>query len=144
MGQKIVFNRNKGFSLIELLIVMVVVGILASVGYPSYRDHVLRTQRAEAQSALMDAASRQEQFFLDNKTYTTTIGAGGLNLAALTESGAYALSVVAPTAACPITRCYVLRATPQGGQTDDTRCASLTLSSSGTKNATGTAPTECW
>jgi type IV pilus assembly protein PilE len=144
MYRKLVFNRSRGFTLIELLIAVVIVGILVGIGYPSYRNHVIRGQRTEGQTALMDAAARQEQFFLDNKSYTTTIGAGGLNLAALTESGAYALSVVAPTAGCPIGRCYVLQATPQGGQTDDTRCASLRLSSSGTKAATGTAPAECW
>lgn len=73
---------ERGFTLIELMIVVVVVAILAAVGYPSYRDHVARSQRSQGQQVLSDIAQRQEQFLLDRRQYATAFGsgAGGLNL----------------------------------------------------------------
>lgn len=134
----------QGITLIELMVVVAIVAILAVIAYPAYRDHVLKTRRSEAKAALTDAASREEQFYLDNKTYTQTIGTAGLNMASSTQNGSYVISVDAPTTSCPITGCYALRATPQGPQTDDTRCGTLTLDSGGQRSATGTAPTTCW
>lgn len=128
----------KGFSLLELLIVMVVAGIIAAIAVPSYQEQSRRSQRSAATTALFDATSRQEQFFLDNKTYTTTIIAGGLNMNAITESGSYALSVDAPTGACPLDRCYSVRATPQGAQSADS-CGALTINSERVKS-----PNDCW
>jgi type IV pilus assembly protein PilE len=75
--------RNaRGFTLIELMIVVAVVAILAAVGYPSYRDHVARGQRSQGQQFLSDIAQRQEQFLLDSRQYATALGAGGLGLSA--------------------------------------------------------------
>lgn len=135
------WRRQEGITLIELMVVVVIVAILASIGYPSYREHVIKTRRAEAKAALADAAAREEQFYLDNKTYTPTIGVGGLNASATTEHGDYTVAVAAPTAACPISRCYALTATPLGAQADDTRCGTMRLNSSGQKLPTTTG---CW
>jgi type IV pilus assembly protein PilE len=110
----------KGFSLLELIIVVVVAGVIAAIAIPSYQEQ------------------SQEQFFLDNKSYTTTIIAGGLNMNAITESGSYALSVDAPTGACPLDRCYRVRATPQGAQSADS-CGPLTINSERVKSPNG-----CW
>ncbi len=134
--------RTHGFTLIELMIVVVIVGILAGVAYPSFREQSRRSARAEARAALLDASSRQEQFLLDNKSYTATLS--NLQVASATETGKYAVSVDGATAGCPIARCYSLRATPQGSQAEDTSCSELTLNSSGIKSATGTLPAECW
>ena len=84
------------------------------------------------------ATSRQEQFFLDNKTYTTTIVAGGLNMTAVTESGTYSLSVDDPSGACPLERCYLVRAIPKGVQDGD-KCGQLTVNSDRVKT-----PSNCW
>lgn len=135
-------TAQRGFTLIELMVIVVIVGILASVAYPSFRDQALRASRSDAKAALVDAASRQEQYFLDNKTYTSDVA--DLNLAAETENGYYAVAIDAATAACPVTTCFTARATPLGRQADDTRCAALTLDSRGTKSATGTEPESCW
>lgn len=133
---------QRGFTLVELMIIVVIVGILASVAYPSYRDQALRAARSDAKGALLDMASRQEQYHLDNKTYASD--PDDLNVAAATEHEYYALAIDAATAGCPVSICFVLRATPQGGQADDTRCGQLTLNSRGTKGATGTEPDSCW
>jgi len=129
---------ERGFTLPELMIVLVVAAIIAAIAFPSYQEQVRKGRRAAATAALIDAASRQEQYFLDNKTYTTTIAAGGLNMSAVTEDGTYTLSVDAPTGACLVDRCYLVRATPQGPQAGD-RCGPLTLNSERVKTPSG-----CW
>ena len=73
-------RRSSGFTLIELMIVVVIVAILSMIAYPSYRDHLIRGYRANAQQFMLDIAQRQEQFFLDQRQYTATWGAGGINL----------------------------------------------------------------
>jgi len=128
----------KGFSLLELMIVVVVAGLIAAIAVPSYQEQSRRARRSAATAALFDATSRQEQFLLDNKTYTTTIVAGGLNMNAITESGSYGLSVDPPTGACPVDRCYRVRATPLGAQTADS-CGPLTIDSERVKS-----PNNCW
>ncbi len=131
-------RTSRGFSLVELMVVVVVAAIIAAIAVPSYREHARKSRRADATAALIDATSRQEQFFLDNKTYTATIIAGGLNMAAVTESGTYLLSVDAPTGACPLDRCYRVRATPQGAQSGD-KCGVLAIDSERVKS-----PSNCW
>lgn len=131
-------RADEGFSLIELLVVVVVASIIAAIAVPTYQQHTRKSRRAAATAALMDATSRQEQFFLDNKTYTTTITTGGLNMQAVTDGGTYTLSVDAPSAACVLDRCYQVRATPQGVQTADT-CGVLMINSERVKT-----PVNCW
>ncbi len=127
-----------GFSLIEVLIIAAVVALLATLAYPAYQDQIMKARRSTAKAALADAGSRQEQFFLNNKSYTTTVGPTGLNLATTTDGGFYELSVDDPTAACPLDRCWRMRAEPQSAQADD-RCGELAISSDGIRT-----PTECW
>ena len=118
--------RCRGFTLMELMIVVVMAAIIAAIAVPAYKEQARTARRATAHAALQDAASRQEQFFLDNKTYTTTIGPGGLNMSATSEGDYYAIEVDAPTAACAIDRCYKLTARPQGAQAGDS-CDPITL-----------------
>ncbi len=129
-----------GFTLTELMIAVVIIAILSSIAYPSYQNHVRKSRRAAAHTALMDAAARQEQFFLDNRTYADSVAAD-LNMSATTGGGHYAI-VVDPedVVNCPIGSCYVLRATPQDGQAADP-CGALTLDADGEK---GAAKAGCW
>ena len=132
-------TKNSGFSLIELMIVVAIIGILAAVAVPAYRDHVLRSHRADAQTILLDLAARQERFIAQNPaSYATDISAAnGLNLGRTTSrEGYYNLTVVANATS------YVLTATATGGQANDTDCATITFSSAGVKS--GTTPGECW
>ncbi len=59
-----------GFSLIELMVTVAIIAILATIAYPSYTDHVVRSNRTEAQRELLRLANLQEQFYSDNRTYT--------------------------------------------------------------------------
>lgn len=147
----------RGLTLIELMVVVAIVVILVAIAYPSYQSQITRVKRSVAKSALLDVAARQEQYFLDNRTYTTALTSLGYGAdvvyldsdrSAVTETSSnrvYAVSVLATTTGCPIASCYVLQAVPQLAQAaDDAQCATLTLSSSGIKSATGTAPSTCW
>jgi len=135
-------KSESGFSLIELMIVVVIVGILFGVSLPAYQGYTLRSHRTEAHSSLLDIAARQERFVAQNNTYTTNISAAtGLGLGSTTtQEGYYNLSV----AACgtgTIATCYQITATATGRQTADTDCLTIGYSSTGAKSGT---TAECW
>lgn len=65
------YKHNRGFTLMELMITVAIVGILAAIAYPSYTDYVIRGHRAAAKSEMMDIANRQQQYFLANRGYAT-------------------------------------------------------------------------
>jgi type IV pilus assembly protein PilE len=141
-------TRQKGMTLIELMIVVVIVAVLASIAVPSYRQYVLRTHRTEAKSALLKLAASQEKFYLQNNTYATdsqltTAPPNGLGMPATTENGWYTLSIANGANATT----FSATATATGAQTADTACASLTITALGVKTATksgGTTSTVCW
>jgi len=119
-----------GFTLIELMITVAIIGILAAIAYPSYQDYVRRSVRAAAQSHMLAIAARQEQFLLDRKTYTATLGSGGLNLTAPAETaGRYTFAAVVSTT--PLT--YTITATAAGAQAVD---GDLGLTNTGLKTPT--------
>jgi type IV pilus assembly protein PilE len=149
-------HRNRGFTLIEVMVVVVIVAILASIAYPSYRDHVIRSQRSVAMGTLMDLAARQEQYFLDNRQYASSLTNLGYpadevhldsnrnTVEATSPRRIYEVNLQAATTDCPATSCFVLQAIPRGAQAADTRCATFTLASDGTRSATGTDAISCW
>lgn len=136
-------KKLRGFTLIELMIVVVIISILAAIGYPMYLDQIRKSRRATAQATLNDAAARMEQFFLDRKSYANDMNQLGYAVAAATPfetpEAFYNVDVDAPTAACPIATCYSLTATAINLQTDDTVCLTITLTSRGNRT-----PAACW
>ena len=94
-------GRRRGFTLIELMIVVGIIGILAAIGIPAYQGYVLRSHRTDAHSSLLDIAARQERFVAQRNTYTTVIAADtGLNLgSANSRDGYYTLEVKADACA---------------------------------------------
>ena len=117
--------RQRGFSLLELMITVVIIGILAAVAYPSYLDYVRRGNRSAAQTYMMTIANRQEQYLLTNRSYAAT--AAALNLSPPTETtGKYTFAVTLPTPTS-----YTITATAIGSQVPDG--GPLTLDSTGAK-----------
>lgn len=118
-----------GFSLIELMVVLVVLGIVASVAFPSYFEYRMRANRSAAQQFMMTVANRQEQYVLDARAYTGTIGAGGLGLTVPADvAPLYAITVALQPGPPPG---FTITATPSGYQAKD---GVLTLTSTGVRS----------
>jgi type IV pilus assembly protein PilE len=126
----------RGFTLIELMITVVVVGILAAIAYPSYQTYMKKARRSDAQQMMLAISVRQAQYLLDARGYTAQVDDDGLNMPArdgwncadTTCSNAYyAISVTAPVGTPPT---YMITGTPSGQQADD---GTLTLDHEGKK-----------
>lgn len=132
-------HRTRGFTLIEVMIVVAVIAILAAVAYPSYERYAMRAKRSEAQQLMLAISSKQAQYILDARSYTSTIGTGGLNIsregwtcaASSCGNGAYTVAIVVDNAATPPT--FTITATPAGSQAID---GTMTLDSVGSKTRT--------
>jgi type IV pilus assembly protein PilE len=137
--------QERGFTLIELMITVVIVAILASVALPSYQNHLQKARRADAYDCLLNAAQRQESFFYQNNTYASTIDALGMDAESCGDGDYYTLKIDGDP---NIATSYKLTAERVEGseQMKDTKCGDLTLSSTGEKsNEKGSLPgSQCW
>lgn len=128
-------RRNRGFTLIELMIAVVVVAILAAIAYPAYQKHLAKGRRAAAQAHLMDIAQREQQYFLDQRSYAPDVAT--LNLPMPSEVvGYYQNPVTITTTQTPPG--FVASAVPIGTQASNNE-PTLSIDQSGAKTPTGTA-----
>ena len=139
-------RRQRGVTLIELLVAVVIVGILGMIAYPSYTSHLVKSRRAQATACLQEAAQYMERVYTTNLRYdqtaTTSIAVSLPTTACIQDlNGRYVLSIASVSA-----NAFALKATPQGAQaTADTQCGTLGLSQAGTKTITGTGTVAaCW
>lgn len=130
-------NRfSQGFTLVELMIVVVIVAVLAAIALPSYQQYVRRSERSKAQSLMLEISTRQQQYLLDARVYHTTIGTGGLNIGnkdgwtctATCTNGKYVVTVTLQAGPPPG---FTITADPTG--TTQAVDGTLTLTSGGVK-----------
>lgn len=132
-------KQYAAFSIIELLLVLAIIAILCAAVYPSYQAHVIKTRRSQAKVALMDLASRLEQYHLVHQSYKDATLAT-LNVKSVAENKDYRLEIQTATDSH-----YAIAAVPQGAQTKDTQCGALTYNEKGEKGFTGSGtPAKCW
>jgi type IV pilus assembly protein PilE len=128
----------RGFTLIELVIVIAIVALLVTVALPSYRDHVRKSRRAEAQAYLMSVAGRQSQFLVDTRGYAATLGTINIPMPASVVAS-YDVTLAAAAGPPPT---FTLTAAPKAG-TDQVyeKCGTLTINQTGAKTA---SLSSCW
>jgi len=137
-------QKATGFTLIEIVIVLVIIGILASVAIPTYRKHVVRSNRSAAESYMKEVAGKQERFLLDNRQYALTMALLGETVPSNVSSN-YTITIADDDPGSTVPG-YVITATPIGGQlADDSTCGTLTLNHLGTQTPVASGNTaRCW
>lgn len=144
-----VTRRAHGMSLIELMIVVVILAVIATIAVPSYRRYLLRAQRADATTELLRVRSAQEKYFLQNNRYATTDefddpkNAGGLGFTGTSEHGYYLIDLPIATVTT-----FTVRARATAGQIEDSTCQTFTVDELGVRTATDAGGADmtatCW
>jgi type IV pilus assembly protein PilE len=138
--------RNRGFTLIEIMIVVLIVGVLAAIAWPQYTQYVLDSNRSTCAAKLVELSNYMERYFTENQSYRDTDGDPPAVTDFLSSDScppdssnpAYTLSIAADSDTE-----YTLMATAQGRQTNDD-CGNLTLDETGDKGASGGTVNQCW
>lgn len=129
----------RGVTLMELMIVVVIVSILAALAYPSYRQYAARAKRNEARAALLQIATNQERFYLQNSTYTTDMSNLGFASAGpiTSDTGSYSIAVTSANA-----NDFTAVATYQNADAEAGKCLTFSINGRGAK--TSSPYTDCW
>lgn len=132
-------HKAAGFSLIELLTVLVIMATLLGLAMPAYNSYLQKTRRSDAKSALLQLAAAQERWFFQNNQYTSTLS----DLGNATSPEGYYTITLAATAST-----YTLTATATGKQSGDTDCQKFFVDETGDKTAQDSSSTDntanCW
>jgi type IV pilus assembly protein PilE len=133
---------NKGFTLIELMVVVAIIGVLAAIAIPAYSKYAVQAKRSAAESFIMSVANRQEQYILDARHYASSVAA--LNMVVPTDVDANYTITVSNVGTAPPT--YSVNAEPKEAQAaNDTQCGTLSINQAGTKSQSGTGNVnDCW
>ncbi len=133
-------NNTCGFTLVELMIVVVIVAILGSIAYPVYQDQMRKTRRADAKSALMDAAAKMERHYTQFGRYSATLA--NVGIAATSPENFYS---IAATVTNPNSQTFTMTATRAGQQAGD-KCGNYTINQAQNRSVTGGSLTsqQCW
>ena len=127
-------RRQFGFTLVDLMVAIAIVGVLAGIAYPSYVKQIVKSNRAAAQAVLMDISQKQSEYLLDNRAYASDVDTLHVNVPSKVSS-LYTISITASTTNPPT---FTAKATPitGGNQASD---GELTINSAGAKT-----PAENW
>lgn len=138
-------RRIRGFTLIELMVVLAIVAILAAIAVPAFTGQVRKSRRSDAMQALSELQLKEERYRASNATYGSIVAVGG---SSTSQNAYYALSYGTPATdaacTCSTATCYALTAAAQGAQASDTACASMVLTNK-CGSITKTPTTDrCW
>lgn len=142
--EKRISGRVNGFTLLEVMIVVAIVGILAAIAYASYQGQITKSRRSAGAGCLQERAQFMERYYTTYLTYDDATTPPVIQQCDTEVSPHYQVSLVAGSAG---TKTFVLQAEPQGGQaTSDSLCGTLTINAQGVRTESGTAAnaTECW
>jgi len=137
-------GRDAGFTLMELMATVAIVGILSAIAYPSYTEYVNKGRRGECKSAILQTSNLLERFYTVNNTYSTDTAAIGSNAFSgnSAATSACSISIAALNAGLGISRSFLITGTPTK---TDASCGNLTLDNTGVKGNGGTRPLSyCW
>lgn len=134
--------KKNGFTLIELMVTVAIVGVLASIAIPTYNSYSIKSHRVEGKSLIMEVMQKQEKYFTENNTYTTNLTLLGYSSSTVIgEQGYYSLT--ASAAPDGIINNVILTAQPIDSQASDSECGSFIMNSNGQKSTSTSSPT-CW
>lgn len=134
-------SHSRGFTLIELMIVVAIVAVLTAIAYPAYQEHVLRTRRTTASGCMLEMAQFMERYHTTRMSYAGAAIAPDNYQCADDLAAFYDFNLASVDASS-----FSITASPKGGQSNDTKCGVLSVNQAGQKAHSGTAASssDCW